>query len=132
MDAIILLRNNNLAELQRIVDKVIADGEVEVRLENVGVGDGTETEFTVNFTDVVTGSETVYVDGVEQTEGAEEDYTIDDATGVITFGEAPAEGAVVQASYDYERTIASVDDIQFYPNLGSNPSFAVIIVYSTT
>jgi len=132
MDGVILLTNNNLAELQRIVDKAITDGEVEVRLENVGLGDGTEVDFSTNFSPVVASSQIVYVDGVEQTEGALEDYEIVDATGVITFNAAPAEGAVIQVSYDYERTVTTVDSIQYLPNLSSNPRYAVMIVYSTT
>lgn len=63
--------------------------------EVVGTGDGEETEFTVAYRPA--SGQTVCVDDVTKTETT--DYTFVDATGVITFINAPADGAEITASY---------------------------------
>jgi hypothetical protein len=53
----------------------------------------------INF---VGGSEIVYVNGTEQTEGT--DYTVDETSGTITFMSALAESDEVTADFDYTET----------------------------
>jgi hypothetical protein len=48
---------------------------------------------------VVAESETVTVDGAEQ--ARDTDYSIDNGTGVVTFGSAPASGAAIRCSYQW-------------------------------
>lgn len=63
--------------------------------EAVGTGDGVETHFTLAYHP--SSGQVVSVDGVAKTETTH--YTMDDATGVITFLTAPAYGAEITASY---------------------------------
>lgn len=79
-------------------DIVFAD--VPVVGENVETGDGTATTFTLSRPPVASGSEKIYLDGVLQTGG----YTIDYATGSITFNSAPGAGVVITADYDHQLT----------------------------
>jgi len=65
--------------------------------ENVGTGDGSTTEFSLAYSPVLENSETIYVDGTEQTRNT--DYTINYETGVITFTSAPTNGASITADY---------------------------------
>ena len=69
----------------------------------IGAGDGMRTDFTLIMMPVwiVEGSETIYLDGMETT-----DYTIDYATGVITFSTPPDFGVVISADYDYRIYLA--------------------------
>ena len=71
--------------------------EIEAEGEAVGIGDDSETEFSLDFFPVVTGSETIYLDGME-TGG----YTLDYDTGKITFSTAPGEDVAVTADYKYK------------------------------
>lgn len=78
----------------------------------IGTGDSTETDFQLaklysyggetmlrTITLPEAGSVVVAVDGVAQTLGS--DFTVDTATGIITFASAPAEGASVTAGCEY-------------------------------
>lgn len=80
---------------------------------NIGTGDGSTTAFqlrkqytsgavTVNRTinKPVSGSLTVYVDGVEQTLTTH--YTVNTATGVVTFVTAPGSGLAVTADFEFD------------------------------
>lgn len=52
--------------------------------------------------DIVSGAiyaPTVKVDAVTKTEGV--DYTLDDTTGIVTFGAAPGAGTVITADYQF-------------------------------
>jgi hypothetical protein len=75
--------------------------------EEVGTGDGTNAEFTLDYSNVQDGSLTVYVDGVEQT--LTTDYTVALSTGVITFeaGSIPPNEDAVTADYisGYDDTV---------------------------
>lgn len=89
-------------ELGVMVSAAIAFVKAYTGLENVapvdeavGTGDGDETIFTLAYHP--SSGQTVYVDGVSKTETTH--YTMDDATGVITFLAAPADGAEITASY---------------------------------
>ena len=82
--------------------------QIPVEKEVLGVGDGIETEFTVDHTPIsdrdMDGAVDdvddidVYLDGVKQSTG----YTVVSSTGAITFGVAPGDGVVVSASYRYD------------------------------
>jgi len=69
----------------------------DISNENVGTGDGSTTEFPLTYSSVLENSETIYVDGTEQTRNT--DYTINYETGVITFTSALANGASITADY---------------------------------
>lgn len=91
------------AEIIRAVLPIPAVLEsVEVTNEAVGTGDGSNPTFTLDWQPIIADSQVVSVDGTPQTEGV--DYTIVDATGVITFeaGHIPGVGALVTAVYDVE------------------------------
>ena len=78
--------------------------------QQIGVGDGAEVNFQIykryssggynydrTISKPVSGSETVYLDGVETSA-----YTIDYTTGVITFDSAPANGVVVSVTCEFD------------------------------
>lgn len=67
--------------------------------EAVGTGTGVLNVFTLDNAPVYPLSDAVYVDAVLKTRDV--DYTIDNATGTITFTVAPALNAVITADYDY-------------------------------
>ena len=89
--------------------------DYELTDELIATGDNTTTVFNITKT-YTAGSETyvrriskpvsggieVYVDGVLQTEGGANDYTLDYTTGVITFDTAPGAGLdiTVTGSFD--------------------------------
>ena len=87
-----------LTDLQRLRLK-IGDRASVVLNEQIGAGDGTTTKFKTHLAPVISESETITVDGAEQTRDT--DYSIDNGTGVITFGSAPAGGMVVKCSYQW-------------------------------
>lgn len=81
--------------------------------QTIGTGDGAETGFQLRKTYVsgaqsyvrdikkpVAGTVRVAVAGVEKTEGA--DFTVDTATGIVTFTAAPANGASVTAGFEFD------------------------------
>ena len=70
----------------------------EVLGEDVGTGDGTTTEFYLNYSNVVSDSETIYINDTEVNS-----YTIDYDTGKITFDTPPSNGASITADYQYDR-----------------------------
>lgn len=76
---------------------------VQVPFENeyLGTGNGVATEFTTEYAPVVSGTLTVYIDHVEV---PETDYTVDYATGTITFNTAPLKGTTVTCDYTAECT----------------------------
>ena len=65
--------------------------------EEIGTGDGTQTVFNLQWAPIVAESDVIKVDGVIQTRGT--DYTIDNATGAVTFTTAPANGLAILADY---------------------------------
>jgi hypothetical protein len=87
-----------LTDLQRLRLK-IADRPSVVLNEQIGAGDGATTKFKTQLAPVVSESETVTVNGAEQTRDT--DYSIDDGTGVITFDGAPASEAAIKVSYQW-------------------------------
>lgn len=74
-------------------------GADDVVGEAVGTGDGLDTTFNLDNFPIVPNSETIYLDGVPQSEGT--NYTINDTTGLITFTVAPANGVVITADYQF-------------------------------
>lgn len=65
--------------------------------EDVGTGDGMETLFKLRYTPDP-NSETIYVNGIEQTRGT--DYTIDEKE--ITFATAPGDTLPITADYPFQ------------------------------
>ena len=70
-------------------------------------GDGSTTEFTVAWSPLLSVAK-VTVDG---TVIAETDYTVDTATGVITFATAPAADALIKIAYVYDNTYVPANDL---------------------
>jgi uncharacterized protein (TIGR02217 family) len=81
--------------------------------ENIGVGDNSETQFTIkaNYTfgsksvevvqgHIVNGTETIYLNGSEVSTS---DYVINYTTGLVTFDTAPGNGVQVTADYEFRR-----------------------------
>jgi uncharacterized delta-60 repeat protein len=81
--------------------------------EAVGSGDGSRKEFMLGYHPVIAGSEKIYLGTALTT-----NYTIDYATGKITFYTAPADGTAITATYKalpgataYGVAVDSKDDI---------------------
>lgn len=75
--------------------------------QDVDVGDGVVTTFQLvksygdfvrKITRPVSGTVVVYLDDVEQSSG----YTVNHATGVITFTSAPGNGVVISADFEFD------------------------------
>jgi flagellin-like protein len=79
-----------------------------VTAEAVGTGDGVQTGFTLGNAPVHTNSETVYVNAVAQTRVT--DYTINFATGAITFIVAPGNTLAVTADYQHGQDAVGTGD----------------------
>jgi len=71
-----------------------------IEAEEVGTGDDNQTEFELQWGDIVEGSETIYVNEVAQVKDT--DYTINYETGIVTFSTAPGDGLSVTADYSVE------------------------------
>ena len=97
----------NLGGRDVLLDKVTIRGvdcpwgptTVEVKGEQLGIGDGVITLFNMSNFPVHAGSYTIYVDSVAKAETT--DYTFIGSTGVVTFLAAPLIGEVVTADYSY-------------------------------
>lgn len=85
--------------------------DYELDTQQIGTGDGTETEFQIykRYSDggyyydrdikkPVSGTVEVYLNGALQASG----YSVDTTTGVITFDTAPSIGDVVSAACDFD------------------------------
>lgn len=85
--------------------------DYQVAGQVIGTGDDAQADFqlvktytngavteTRIITKPVTGTVTLYVDGVEQTSGVTIDYT----TGEVSFDIAPAEGDVITADFEFD------------------------------
>lgn len=68
-----------------------------VLTEGIGQGDGASKKFQTQLAPIIADSETIRVDGAEQTEVT--DYTIDNGLGLISFVVAPSDGDAVNADY---------------------------------
>ncbi|MBU0599078.1 hypothetical protein KKF61_08915, partial [Patescibacteria group bacterium] len=98
-----------------------AYSDYDVTGEVVGTGDDTETDFNLDHFPIVTDSETIYLDGVVQVEGALNDYTIVPATGVITFVVAPGAGVIITADYTWTENVGTGDAAETVFNLDHFP-----------
>jgi len=109
-------------------------GGYDVTGEAVGTGDGTTADFNLDHIPIVDGSETIYVDGVAQTEGVGNDYTIVPATGVITFEATaiPELGVVITADYKQAEEVGSTDALGAFTGALDNtpivPSSVVLTI----
>jgi uncharacterized protein (TIGR02217 family) len=85
--------------------------DFDVEDQELGEGDGAETEFqlvktytsgeatlTRKITKPVTGTVSIYADGVPQGSG----WSVDTTTGIITFTAAPADGVVITADFEFD------------------------------
>ena len=92
-------------------------------VDDLWVGNGTQTTFWTTETPVIEGEEVVYVDWVWQERDT--DYTIDYETGNITFTTAPGVGSLVAAFYraGYIVTVHHVTEGPFLKGLGGEPIF---------
>jgi uncharacterized phiE125 gp8 family phage protein len=75
------------------------ESEVRHTGEEVGTGDGDETEFALKNIPVKEGSATIYLDGAGTA-----DYTLNRETGQIVFNEPPGEDVSITAGYIQEVT----------------------------
>ncbi len=75
----------------------------QIYLEAVGTGDAADTTFSLKHKFVVSGTLKVYLNGTLKTETS--DYTVNYATGVITFNSAPGGGVAITASYRYRKNV---------------------------
>jgi uncharacterized protein (TIGR02217 family) len=104
--------------------------------QNLGTGDGTLTGFQLRKlygnTDPLTGAASqswrtikkplpgsvkVYLNGVQQLSG----WTVNTATGLVSFSVAPAAGAVVTADFEFDVPVRFANDeppLQFDANFG--------------
>jgi len=94
-----------LTDLERL-RLLIADRPKLVYDERIGVGDAVQTVFVLEMVPIVASSEVVTVSGVVV---PNTDYTLDDATGLLTFNAAPALDAPIGASYSW--TVFSDDEL---------------------
>jgi len=89
--------------------------------ESVGTGDGSTKAYKLRNSPVMGDGVTVYVGGVELTEG--DDYTLEYATGKLVFAEAPSEGDSIAADYGF--AAFSDEDLQgFLDGAGGNLALA--------
>jgi uncharacterized protein (TIGR02217 family) len=86
-------------------------GAVTATDQAIGVGDGVRRSFSLTKTygdqarDIrkpVAGSVRVAVNGVEPAGGA---WSVDVATGIVTFGAAPASGAAITAGFQFDTPV---------------------------
>ena len=77
--------------------------------EPVGTGDASDTTFYLHYAPITADSQTIYLDGVAQTETTH--YTMNDTTGLITFVAAP--GSDVAITADYEAASSKVATVTF-------------------
>lgn len=81
--------------------------------EELGTGDGSDTtfqlvkiyssggnDFTRKITKPVSGTVTVYIDSVEQSDPG--DYSVDLTTGIVTFTSAPGSGETITATFEFD------------------------------
>lgn len=72
--------------------------DIAITGEELGEGDGIETEFYLANSNIITASQDIYLNGTKKT--VITDYTVDIVSGKITFIVAPADEAVITADYD--------------------------------
>lgn len=67
------------------------------------LGDGSTTDFTLKWPGAIDGTIVAEVNGTPTT------VTFDATTNAVTFGTAPASGAVIKFTYKYDNTTAPVE-----------------------
>jgi uncharacterized protein (TIGR02217 family) len=85
--------------------------DYEAAAQTIGVGDGSTTAFQLvrnyisggvsearSIAKPVSGSVSIYLDVVQQLSG----WSIDDASGLVTFSSAPSSGVVVTADFQFD------------------------------
>ncbi|MDQ0285585.1 flagellar hook protein FlgE [Desulfofundulus luciae] len=94
------LRNITAARSTEVYSKVDVS-ELQVTGKAIGTGDGSTTTFSLGYSPVVDGSVKVYLNGTPTT-----DFSVNNATGEITFNTAP--GAGVNITADYQKATSSL------------------------
>lgn len=111
--------------------------------QSIGTGNGSTTQFQVykrytfgsvnydrSIVKLESGSYTVLIDNVAQTEGGGNDYTIDINTGVVTFNSAPLGGEDVQIATKYDVPVRFDIDLldidEELASLGQIPSIPIV------
>jgi len=107
----------------------------------IGTGDGAQLTFqlvkkytsgTIDSTRIISkpvaGTVKIYLDGVEATTG----WTVNTATGVVTFGTAPAVGVVVTADFEFDVPVRFDTDVMNFNlsfiDFGNWPNVPVVEV----
>lgn len=75
-----------------------------------GEVDGVNDSFTFANGNIVDGSETIYIDGNEQTSG----YTVDYVNGTLVFDTPPSSGESITADYDHDQDGNGAFILKFY------------------
>ena len=83
---------------ERFIIEMVSYSKPRAPTEYLGPGDGSEAVFNLSNPLVIVGSEVIYFNGEPQAQGV--GYTIDHATGKITYDTEPAAGAVT-ANYKH-------------------------------
>jgi len=79
---------------------MIGDGNKLMVSDKIGVGDGVNKYFKINMFPIRNDTEILVKDSTSLTKDT--DYTIDNATGLVTMASAPADKAVIKAlKYEY-------------------------------
>lgn len=86
----------------------------KVASESIGTGDGATTVFYLAYAPIAANTEAIYVAGVLKADPG--DYSIVDATGVVTFVAAPAGAAAITA--DYQAASSKIAKVSFVVSNG--------------
>jgi len=92
------------AKWSKVLIEQIPNDEPPIRGETLGRGDGTIKVFKTSQKPVLSKSETIYINGIQQERDV--DYEIDYFTGKITLTRAPRSGSTI--TIDYTRTLKSM------------------------
>jgi hypothetical protein len=109
-----------LSKLSSGLLKEFGENFTRVTGEDVGTGTGSVAEFSLAKEHVVPHSETIYIDGVAQTN---DQYSVDYQLGIVKFKTAPSSGEAITADYthiDYNSTYGYVTD-------GTEVPYAVLL-----
>jgi hypothetical protein len=95
-----------------------------VQNEVVATANGVTSVFYLDHHPVAPGSPIIYVNSVAVTA-----YTLNLATGMITFSSAPTAGSVITASYQYIEEVGTADGVNTVFTLDHYPMSGTILMY---
>lgn len=96
-----------MAEISGEAGAFYGPAGIAVSSEAVGTGDGTETDFTLDNTSIISDTVTIYIDGSAVDE---DDYTLNLETGALVFDTAPGNTLAVTADYEHFNTVTFTDE----------------------